>query len=134
MHVASFFMYLSMYISNKVPVKQTATYIPIHPYIEEIFPSILIMKIYDTHTEPNLINKPTGSLKHTYRTKVSSICNLLAQISIYYQVQMFTLCKGIYISVKQLRKDSNFWWKHITHYHSGINGTKTCIVATTTNL
>jgi len=64
MHVASFFMYLSMYISNKVPVKQTATYIPIHPYIEEIFPSILIMKIYDTHTEPNLINKPTGSLKH----------------------------------------------------------------------
>ena len=97
-----------MYISNKVPVKQTPTYIPIHPYIEEIFPSILIMKIYDTHTEPNLINKPTGSLKHTYRTKVSSIYNLLAQISIYYQVQMFTLCKGIYISVKQLRKDSNF--------------------------
>jgi hypothetical protein len=31
---------------------------------EEIFPSIIIMKIYDTHTDPNLINKPTGSLKH----------------------------------------------------------------------
>ena len=60
-------MYLTMYISNKVPVKPTATYIPIHPCIylkdEEIFPSMLIMKTYDTHTDPNLINKPIDSLK-----------------------------------------------------------------------